>query len=173
MERNRGGYALPCPFAMSRQFFELDVKGQPHPFFLLAAVCATRGHVPLRTRVPVGECWHERIDERWEAFINPHGVPGRCLIERAGVEAEWVHVQAQTAVITFRGWIWATVNPRFGFYLDPPAPPEVLAKEIPPVLVDEEGDEIDAVQAFALACFDVLLPIPAEVQIPTYGGGGR
>lgn len=83
---------------------------RPFPFIALVLVCEARGISKLKELVEPGECYHVKVDEAWEAWINPHKADGSFTRE-GFMDAPDGGVPPFHAWITYNGWLWGLASP--------------------------------------------------------------
>jgi hypothetical protein len=84
------------------------------PMVHLLAVCAVRERGAVHKLVAPGEVWYERVDETWDAWINPHPVSAKIPRPDAGPLFMSGEVPPFHAWINYNGWLWALVTPYGG-----------------------------------------------------------
>lgn len=99
-----------------------EETGRPDPFAALVEVAFARGHDKLNGRVNAGEVWHERIDGRWDVFVNASKDEVTFDAEAiTGTDQMDGPVPPFTAWINYNGWLRGHASPFESVFFDHPA----------------------------------------------------
>lgn len=87
-----------------------DDEGPGNPFIVLVEYLTAMGVTKLGQLVEPGECYYVRIDDTWDAWINPHKIEATAHLTEKSLGGTH-QITPFECYITYNGFPWATGHP--------------------------------------------------------------